>query len=73
MDESLAGEPYILCDTPHPKRVKRFPLDSLSIDKATGEYYYDMPVGAYASEIYGEGFRRFFACALKKLTSENNF
>ena len=73
MDESLAGEPYILCDTPHLKRVKGFPLDSLSKDRKTGEYYYDMPVGAYGGEVYGEGFRVFFEHALNAFEEENNF
>lgn len=44
MDISIATEPFILVTKPHPKRVEGFPLDSLSVDVATGEYYYDLKV-----------------------------
>ena len=43
MDMSIATEPFILVSEPHPKSVEGFPLDSLSVDIATGEYYYDFP------------------------------
>lgn len=42
MDLSIATEPFILSDTPHPKRVAGFPLDCLSKDPKSGEFYYDM-------------------------------
>lgn len=70
MDDSLAGEPYILCNTPHERREKGFPLDCLSLDIATGKYYYDLPAGSYATEVYGEGFRRFFEEALRDWKAE---
>lgn len=73
MDDSLAGEAFLLCDKPHPKRIQGFPLDSLSLLPSTGEYYYDLPVGAYASEIYGEGFRVFFERAFSAFEGGKKF
>ena len=35
MDMSIATEPFVLVTKPHTKRVKGFPLDSLSVDIAT--------------------------------------
>ena len=42
MDESLETKPFIIVSEPHEKRVKGFPLDSLSIDIPSGKYYYDV-------------------------------
>lgn len=42
MDESIATDPFILTSVAHEKRVKGFPLDSLSKDIQTNCYYYDM-------------------------------
>ena len=42
MDQAIATEPFILSAIPHPRRVEGFPLDSLSIDIASGQYYYDL-------------------------------
>lgn len=41
-DDSVASSAFYLVDTPHPKRVAGFPLDALSVDIASGQYYYDM-------------------------------
>lgn len=38
----MASEPFIITSKPHGKRIKGFPLDSLSIDIRTGKYYYDL-------------------------------
>lgn len=64
MDASLAGEPFILCDKPHAKREKGFPLDCLSLDMVTGKYYYDLPVGGLANSSMSDGFRAFFERSL---------
>jgi len=60
MDLSIATEPFILVPKPHSKqRVEGFPLDSLSIDIATGKYYYDLDVKEVSTSVE-DGFRRFF-------------
>ena len=59
MDESIATEPFILTGIPHEKRVKGFPLDSLSIDINSGKYYYDMK-GRDVSQSTGWGIKMFF-------------
>lgn len=43
MDSSMESEKFILTDIPHSTiRKKGFPLDSISIDIKTNEYYYDL-------------------------------
>lgn len=60
MDMSIATEPFILVPKPHSKqRVEGFPLDSLSIDIATGRYYYDLDVKEVSTSVE-EGLRKFF-------------
>ena len=60
MDISIATEPFILVPQPHSKqRVEGFPLDSLSIDIATGKYYYDLDVKEVSTSVE-DGLRRFF-------------
>lgn len=65
MDESLWGKAFYLTDTPH-KRVhtEGFPLDRLSVDIESGEYYYDLPKSVESS--MNIGFRRFFENYLKE-------
>lgn len=60
MDISLATEPFLLVSEPHQKRVKGFPLDSLSKDIMSGEYYYDLEMKNVDSTAMEEGFRKFF-------------
>lgn len=60
MDISIATEPFILVPQPHSKqRVEGFPLDSLSIDIATGKYYYDLDVKEVSTSVE-DGLRKFF-------------
>jgi 8-oxo-dGTP diphosphatase len=59
MDMSIATEPFILVTKPHEKRVEGFPLDSLSIDIETGEYYYDIDVKDVSTSV-DDGVRAFF-------------
>ena len=59
MDMSIATEPFVLGTVPHPKRVEGFPLDSLSIDIATGKYYYDLEVKDVSTSV-DDGVRTFF-------------
>lgn len=65
MDESLWGKAFYLTDTPH-KRMHQegFPLDRLSVDIASGEYYYDLPKSVETS--MNIGFRSFFENYLKE-------
>ena len=56
---SIATEPFILTATPHTKRVEGFPLDSLSKDIKTGEYYYDLEEREVSTNVE-EGLRCFF-------------
>lgn len=60
MDISLATEPFILVSKPHRKRVKGFPLDSLSKDMKTKKYYYDLKDKDVASSALEDGFKAFF-------------
>lgn len=61
MDISLATEPFVLVSKPHPKRVDGFPLDSLSKDIASNEYYYDLKEKDVSTSAMEEGFRVFFS------------
>ena len=64
MDDSLASAPFGLCARAHAKRVPGFPLDALSVDPATGTYYYDMDDAAADSLFTESGFKRFFSSIL---------
>lgn len=66
MDQSIATEPFILSAVPHPKRAAGFPLDSLSIDIASGRYYYDLAFKDVSSSV-DNGVKAFFAEALSKI------
>lgn len=60
-DISLATEPFYLVETPHEKRVEGFPLDTLSVDIASGLYYYDLEGKELSSSCLDNGFRNFFS------------
>ena len=64
MDMSIATEPFVLGTVPHKKRVEGFPLDSLSIDIATGKYYYDLEVKDVSTSV-DDGARAFFRAILQ--------
>lgn len=64
MDESIATEPFILTSVAHEKRVPGFPLDSLSKDINTGEYYHDMQERTLCYSTEG-GTRKFFEEAFR--------
>lgn len=66
MDMSIATEPFILVEEPHVKRVEGFPLDSLSIDIASGKYYYDLEEKDVSTSV-DDGARKFFMEVLEKL------
>lgn len=64
MDETLATEPFILVSTPHRKRIEGFPLDSLSVNIASGKYYYDMQEDVANQIDIVQGFKAFFENSL---------
>ena len=66
MDDDLASQPFIITSKPHPHRREGFPLDSLSIDIATGKYYYDLARQMVDSSVIEVGCVRFFQHALKE-------
>lgn len=65
MDATMATQPFGLVEKPHEKRVKGFPLDSLSIDLACGKYYFDMDRKDVSTSA-NEGIRDFFTEILKE-------
>lgn len=65
MDISLATEPFMLVSEPHEKRVKGFPLDSLSVDIASGKYYYDLEERSVDQSAIEQGFKEFWENVLE--------
>lgn len=63
MDKSISTEPFIVTTKPHSKRVEGFPLDSLSIDIKSGNYYYDLDVKDVSTSM-DAGVRKFFTTIL---------
>lgn len=48
MEPSMESPVFFLTDVPHSAvREKGFPLDSISIDQKTGQYFYDLPDTAF--------------------------
>lgn len=60
MDESMASEPFLIIDVPHERRKKGFPIDSLSVDIATGKYFYDLEEEKLDEMAVEDGFQEFF-------------
>lgn len=61
MESSMASEPFLITDRPHSTiRKEGFPLDSLSVDSKTGQYYYDLPPGRLNQVAVEDGFLEFF-------------
>ena len=67
MDESLATEPFMLVSKPHEKRIKGFPLDSISVDLASGKYYYDIEEKSVDQSAVEKGFKAFFEKVLSRI------
>lgn len=70
MDESLASAPFMITDQPHPIRKDGFPIDSLSLDMATGKYFYDLEESVRDQVAIEEGFLIFFENVLKALQTQ---
>ena len=60
MSESMWGEPFLLTDKPHEKRVEGFPVDRISLDISTGKYIYDLEEDSEGEEAQNRGFENFF-------------
>lgn len=61
MAESLASQLFLLTARPHSEvRHKGFPLDSLSVDLETGEYFYDLEEEQVDQVAVEDGFLQFF-------------
>lgn len=61
MEPSMESERFILTDKPHSTiRKKGFPLDSMSVDRKTGKYYYDLPEEKLEQVAVEDGFLEFF-------------
>lgn len=59
MDQSIFTEPFILSAIPHSKRIDGFPLDSLSVDIVSGQYYYDLASKDVSTSV-DDGVKAFF-------------
>ena len=59
MGEDIASERFLIVDKPHEKRNEGFPIDSLSVDIESGEYYYDIDRTKKLAE-GDDGFAAFF-------------
>lgn len=67
MNGALATEPFMLVSETHEKRVKGFPLDSLSVDIESGKYYYDLEEKSVDQSAIEQGFKAFFEMALRTI------
>lgn len=67
MEESLWGEAFLLTDKPHVKRIKGFPLDSISLEISSGKYYYDLEDNFQDQVAAEKGFRHFFEQIAKEI------
>lgn len=67
--EEIAGSAFLLVDTPHPRWDEGFPLDSISVEIGSGNYYMDMQDehNSVFEEEISAAFRRFFAGCLPGL------
>lgn len=60
MEKSMESRPFILTAKPHAILKEGFPLDSLSIDPETGNYYYDLDGRKLDEVAVEDGFLEFF-------------
>lgn len=66
MVDNLWGKEFLFTDVPHEKRVPGFPLDSISLDGETRQYFYDMEGNLQDNLVSSNGFEQFFCNFLKK-------
>lgn len=70
MESSMESAKFIVTDKPHSIVKKGFPLDSLSIDRKTGKYYYDLPKEELDQVAVENGFLEFFQRVIEELCYE---
>lgn len=65
--EDISSESFFIASKPHTKRIKGFPLDSISIEIESGKYYMDLEAeeGYKSKYDIGQGFRDFFKRVFK--------
>lgn len=69
MEPDMESEKFWLTDKPHSSiRRAGFPLDSISLDPRTGQYFYDLPETAVDQVAVEEGFLIFFRRILQEGT-----
>ena len=69
MEPDMESEKFWLTDKPHSSiRREGFPLDSISLDPRTGQYFYDLPETAVDQVAVEEGFLIFFRRILQEGT-----
>ncbi len=56
----ISHKPFLLTEEAHEKRIKGFPLNTISKHIETGEYFYDMKEDNKDTEEQKEAFRSFF-------------
>lgn len=62
MTAEMASEPFIITSKPHGDAIRNpgFPIDSISIDIKTGQYFYDLEENKSDKAAGEEGFLKFF-------------
>lgn len=66
MEPSMESGKFILTDIPHSTvRKKGFPLDSMSVDIETNQYFYDLPADKLEKVAVEDGFLDFFQKVLR--------
>ena len=65
MGADIASERFLLVSNPHPKRREGFPLDSLSVQIASGLYYNDIEGAPEKYPGTDDGYAAFFKRALR--------
>ncbi len=66
MEPSMESAVFLLTDQPHSAiRKPGFPLDSMSIEIQTNQYYYDLPAEALEQVAVEDGFLEFFRRVLE--------
>lgn len=60
MEHLMESQPFVITSKPHGILKKGFPLDSLSIDRKTGKYYYDLDEKERDQVAVEDGFLEFF-------------
>ncbi len=65
-DPCISYAPFLLTSQPHKKRIKGFPLDSISMEVKSKSYFYDLQVQSEDSTKRRKALQKFFHDALKK-------